>query len=50
VLYRDGTARRRWRLWTYDPPARRIALGTYTTTYRVSTGREVFRTRVVLCG
>jgi hypothetical protein len=50
VLHREGIAPRRWRSWEYDPPALRRALGTYTTTYDVSSGREVFRTRVVFCG
>jgi hypothetical protein len=49
VLHRRGLATRRGRFWRYDPPARRTALGLYRTTYRVSTGTEVFRTRVVRC-
>ena len=48
VFERHGVAKTTWRRWRYDP-GRRAALGVYRTIYRVSTGTEVFRTRVVRC-
>lgn len=49
LYHRRGVAQRRWRVWGLDPPAGPSALGVYRTTYRVSTGTEVFLTRVKRC-